>query len=321
MSTTHRVLPLTHNLDLVDYISEVPHLDLQAHLMKSFVNNVDFLIINCVRSVWRYLNQEVLAVDQSAAINEVADAVKQLQLAELSFFEAGSSGASIIDQVQHLMELRPGWIEVALEAQKHRKASRSTIQALFAAAEKLDWEPKTIEDQLGSPKYNLSFDAERRTREVSFKTALQFGKTEDEAKAKADADIERLRRQNSESERSLKDRTPIYCAVFNIMLSTDVRQLRTVETRGRGHSTQDNPDRAVHVAGRTFATLPAPTRVYFMSKAMDDAAKFREWESKRRMSDYDWASIDNNVDKVIADLKTVVHSPKMEAAARTAETA
>ena len=314
MTTTHAVFPSTHNADLPDYLNSVKHIELRAHLLKSFVSNVDFVIVNAVRTAWKGVRAENLQIDDTATFNEIADAVRELAFSECSFFEAGSSGASIVDQVQHLNELRDDWINLALEANKLVIGGRSTVAALFMASNNLEWHPLTIEEQLASPRFNASTDQRERVRKLSIKTAKAYGKDDAAAEAKAKADLERLEQQNRDSERALRDRAPIYCALFTNILRTDVSALRTMETRGLGHSTEGNPKRVVHHATRRFDTLPHATQLYFIQKAIDDALMYRQWQARRRMEPQEWTLLDNTVDKVVDELRVVARSPKLQAA-------
>lgn len=315
MSTTHAVFPSTHNADLPDYLNSVKHIELRAHLLKSFVNNVDFVIVNGVRTAWKILRTENMEIDYTTTDTEmIAGAVRELRLGEYSFFEAGSNNASIIDQIQHLNDLRDGWIEMALEANKLIVGGRSTIAALFMASNNLEWHPLTIEEQLDSPRFNASADQRERVRKLSIKTAKAYGKDDAAAEAKAKADLERLEQQNRDSERALRERAPIYCALFANILRTDVSALQITETRGLGHSTEGNPKRVVHHATRRFDTLPHATQLYFIQKSIDDALMYRQWQARRRMEPQEWALLDNTVDTVVDELRVVARSPKLKAA-------
>lgn len=319
--TVHTVTTLSPNtFDLSDHIDNVPHLELQAHLHRGLINNCDFMMKSAVYTAYRYLREEVLDVS-NATITEIADAVRELSLAEISFFEAGSSNPSMIDLLQHLNHLRETWIERAETATRLVDGRRSTVSDLWAQAERKQFKVPSLEEQFLNPTFNVSRTVQQKIKLSVQRQAQQANLSSEDIARKIDAHLKRAEARSEESEQNLAERAPIYNSLLLNMLSTDTSVFNTTETRD-GRSTQDNPSRKVYIATNSFSSLPYKVRKIFIERSIQDAERFREWSmDDRRVSFDDMIALDLLIDKFVLDLNSVIKSPAFTVADRVDEAA
>lgn len=318
MTTTHLLPAISANtFDLSDYIKSVSILDMQAHLARSLVNNSDFIIKSAVFAAYKYLKAENIVSTTNTTFHEIVDAINELQLAELAFFEAGNNNASIIDTVQHLHSLREEYIDHAREISGLVDGQRSVASDLWAQANDRRYEPMSIEEQLENPVFKTSRSTQQKIKISIARSAKDFNLTAEDVDTKIKARLAAVENRNLESQEGLASFAPIYIALFEQMMRTNVYAMRETETRGSGHSTEGNPSRQVHVAERTFVTLPYKVKAVLISKAIQDTNMFRSWkEEDRRISVDEFTFIDLTADKVERDLKSVLNSPAFTQASR-----
>lgn len=307
------------SFDLPDYLSNIPQLELQAHMQRNLVDSVDFIIKSAVYSAYRYIKTELLDTTNAAA-SEIAHAVKEMELSETTFFEQGSGRPSMIATMQHLMKLRPAFIEAAQETTKLVDARRSVASDLWAQSVQRDiWRPLDIEEQFQKPTFRVSNDTVAKVRYSVNKAAKEFNLSQEEVNAKLRARMAQLEAQNVVSEQAMQNLAPVYATLFNTLLHCDVSALEVTETRGDGHSTKDNPDRKIHVATHTFSTLPVNIRSALISKSVDTSEVWRGWQAKdRHISVDEYTALDLVVDTVQRDLRNVLASPAYKIAEQVA---
>lgn len=320
MTTTHRVLPLTHKLDLPEYLSQLSHFGMAFNLLRMFINDCDFMTRQAVSAASKHLREEVFALDGNETFNEVADAVKELELAEIAFFEAGADRPSMLEVVQCLAELRPSWIELADQAYQLHQGGRSTVSNLWAQQHKLDhFKPETIEEQFENPVFRVSETKRERARKLVVKKHASFGLDPEKLAEKLKASDERLEKRAIDGAAKFAGHAPLNIAIYNQMLRANVRGMRETDVVGAGHSTDGNSQRVTHLAARRFETLPVAVRQALISKSIDNADKWRGWQADSSISDDEWTTIDAMTDRVVLDLKSVLTSPAMTAAERSVE--
>ena len=320
MATTHRVLPLTHKLDLPEYLSSLSHFGMSFNLLRMFINDTDFMTRQAVSAASKYLREEVFALTGNETFNEVADAVKELELAEIAFFEAGNDRPSMIEVVQHLNELRPGWIELADQAYQLHQGGRSVVSNLWAQKNNVDrFNPETIEQQFENPIFRVSETKKDRMRKLVVKKHESFGLDPALLAAKLKASDERMEKRAADGAAKFANHAPLNIAIFNQMLRANVRGMRETDVVGQQHSTDGNSQRVTHLAPRRFETLPVSIRQALLIKSIDNADKWRGWQADSSISDDEWTTIDAMTDRVMFDLKSIVTSPAMAAAERSAE--
>ena len=321
MTRTHfvsKTVISANTFDLADHIQAMPNIEMQDHLLRGLVNDTDFLIKSAVYAAYKFVRAEVLDVSNATFV-EIANAVKELELAELSFFEAGSTNPSVIDTVKHLNELREVWIEAAKEANALVEGSRSTVSSLWAQANDRTYKPQSIQDQFLKPTGKVTKTVERRVKVSVKKLAAAYNQDADYVTAKtAERLVQQQQRVNDMTER-MTDMAPIYIALFDNILSTDTSVFNEIECRGDGYSTEGKPDRKVWVASIEFCTLPYAVRAVLIEKAMKNADTFRGWQLGKNISDDEFNVIDMTTDKFIAELEGVLKSPQFRTAARVAE--
>lgn len=320
MATTHRVLPLTHKLDLPEYLSSLSHFGMSFNLLRMFINDCDFMTRQAVSAASKYLREEVFELTGNETFNEVADAVKELELAEISFFEAGNDRPSMIEVVQCMAELRPAWIELADQAYQLHQGGRSTVSNLWAQQNKKDkFCPETIEEQFENPVFRVSETKKDRMRKLVVKKHASFNLDPEMLAAKLKASDARLEQRAIDGAAKFAGHAPLNIAIFNQMLHANVRGLRETDVNGAQPSTDGNSQRVTHVAPRKFETLPVSVRMALLMKSVDNADKWRGWQADASISDDEWTTIDALADRVMLDLRSVLSSPAMAAAQRTAE--
>lgn len=320
MSTTHRVLPLTHKLDLPEYLGSLPHFGMAFNLLRMFINDCDFMTRQAVSAASKHLREEVFDLDGNETFNEIADAVKELELAEIAFFEAGNDRPSMLEVVQHIAELRPTWIEMANKAYGLHQGGRSTVSNLWAQEHKVsEFRPETIEEQFENPVFRVSQTKRERTHKLVIKKVKAFGLDDSVLEAKLKDADERLEKRAADGAAKFAEHAGLNIAIYNQMLRANVRGLRETDINGSQPSTDGNSQRVTHIAARRFETLPVSVRMALLSKSVDNADKWRGWQADSSISDDDWTTIDALTDRVILDLKSVLSSPAMTAAQRTAD--
>lgn len=307
-----------NTFDLASHIQALPNIEMQDHLMRGLVNDCDFLIKSAVYAAYKYIKADVLDVSNASFV-EIANAVKELELAELSFFEAGSTNPSIIDTVKHLNELRGGWIEAAKEANSLVEGSRSTVSSLWAQANNRAYNPQSIQEQFLKPTGKVTKTVERRVKVSVKKLAAAYNQDENYVAAKTAERLVQQQNRVDEMKERMQDMAPIYIALFDNMLATDTDAFNETETRGEGHSTEGNPDRKVWRASIEFCTLPYAVRAVLIEKAMKNADTFRGWQLGKNISDDEFNVIDITTDKFMAELDSVLKSPQFRVAAQVAE--
>lgn len=318
MSTTHRVLPLTHKLDLPEYLSELSHFGMAFNLLRMFINDCDFMTRQAVSAASKYLREQVLEYDANTSFNEVADAVKELELAELSFFEAGNDRPSMIEVVQCLAELRPTWIEMADQAYQLHQGGRSVVSNLWAQQNDKDhFNPESIEEQFENPVFRVSETKKDRMRKLVVRKHASFGLDPEKLAEKLKESDARMEKRAADGAAKFANHAPLNIAIYNQMLRANVRGMRETDVVGANHSTDGNSKRVVHVAPRKFETLPVSVRQALISKSIDNADKWRGWQADSSISDDEWTTIDAMADRVMLDLKSVMTSPAMQAAERS----
>lgn len=318
MSTVHRVLPLTHKLDLPEYLSSLSHFGMAFNLLRMFINDCDFMTRQAVSAASKHLREEVLEYDSNTTFNEIADAVKELELAEISFFEAGNDRPSMIEVVQHIAELRPHWIELADQAYQLHQGGRSTVSNLWAQQHKVDhFVLETIEEQFENPVFRVSETKRERARKLAVKKVKAFGLDESVLEAKLKASDERLEKRAADGAAKFAAHAGLNIAIYNQMLRANMRGLRETDVNGAHASTDGNSGRVTHVAARRFETLPVAVRMALLTKSVDNCDKWRGWQADSSISDDEWTTIDALADRVILDLKSVLSSPAMAAAERS----
>lgn len=314
--------PITHHMDLAEYFSQVPHHRMQFNLIKMLINDADFLVRSAVSAAVKYLREEALELNGMETFSEIADAVSGMQLAELSFFEAGNNRPSMLETIQHLAELRPHWIELAQSAYALVEGERSTLSSLmWSQPTKRDkFNPESIEEQFENPTFNVSKTKRERARQITIKTHRKMQRPDTELEKRLAACDDRLEQDAISGEAKFKAMAPLNIAVYHQMLRAPTQAMRETETVGLNHSTDgDGSNRRVHTGSRTFESLPVQIRYTLYAKAMENVQKWREWQINARMSDEEWAIVDCLCDQVYEDLERLLSSPAMKAAMATVE--
>lgn len=310
-----------NTFDISDYIADLPSLDLQAHMSRGLVNNLDYTIKSAVYAAYRFLKQEQLLMNFDSAI-EIANAVKELELSELSFFEAGLDKPSMLETVQQLTLLREHWIKRAVEASALMDAERSVAADLWAQANARSYAPLSIEEQLENPVFRTSKTTEHKIAIANARIGKSLGLSDEEITARTAAHLNEVEAQNLRSEEGLAKFAPVYIALYEHMLRADVSVMRDTEVRGKGYSTEGSPSRVVHTADNSFVALPYNVRAMFINRAIQDAETFAGWKMKdSRTSIDDYTLIAMLTERIKKDLTNIVRSPAYTQAARVTEAA
>lgn len=326
MSKTHRVTKtLSHNLDLADHLSRIPHFETSFQLLSMLINDADFMTRQAVQAAAKYIREDVLEYDDNATFNEIADAIAELQLSELTFFEAGEGRPSLIETVQHLAELRPAWIELAQASLDLREGARSSrgnlwAQERYGAGEggKVLFTPKPIEEQFEQATFKVSRIKRDRQRAIELRKLDKRGVHELDKRARKLERIDAaLEASAKDGEQRFRSMAPIYIATYAQILHTDVMSMRRQDENGLNHSTEGEARRSTSHAPRTFATLPGVIRGELMFKCIANAEKFREWRLSAPIDEF--SAIDDAVEELIDELRAVLASPAMIAAAGSDE--
>lgn len=308
-----------NTFDISDYIADLPSLDLQAHMTRGLVNNLDYTIKSAVFAAYRYLKQEQLLMNFDSA-TEIANAVKELELSELSFFEAGLDKPSMLETVQQLTLLREHWIARAVEASTLMDAERSVAADLWSQANARTYAPMSIEEQLENPVFRTSKTTERKIAIANARIGKSLGLSDEEITARTAAHLNEVEAQNLRSEEGLAKFAPVYIALYEHMLRADVSAMRDTEVRGDGYSTEGSPNRVVHTADNSFVALPYNVRAMFINRSIQDAETFAGWKMKdSRTSIDEYTLIAMLAERIKKELTSIVRSPAYTQAARVAE--
>lgn len=310
---------LSQHLDLPAYFADLPHFGMAFNMNKMLLSDIDFMIRGAVSAAVKYVRSEVFEVSDDTTFNEIADAVSQLELSELTFFEAGNGRPSMIETVQHLSELREPIIELAQEALDLVEGERSTRGNLWmqefrrVTDARVLFEPESIEEQLANPVFKVSASQRDRQRKMIVRKHNALGLPEDTLAgriARADAYLDA---QAKEGESRFKDLSPVLIAMYTQLLHANVKGMRENDHVGMNHSTDGESARETDIAPRTFVTLPGVIRFQLIEKALRNIEVWQGWQMKSVRDPDEWDTVDALCTKCSVQLKRLIESPAMQA--------
>lgn len=287
----------THlSFDLYDFTTEVKEVYVAAQMAQSTAWRIDTLIRQTTNTIFRAVREALRngeAGSQYDSLQDISNAMKEMEFAEAAFAEAGLDNTTLLT-LQQLVHQRDRWHDLAKEYVGMTYDYRGNAR---------EYEIPSLDDIFFEKLETKSTDNVRISQHLQNRLRVQSERRAEAYDAKEMANelyerkLERERRQQLDINAMTMDRAPAVFNVFNLAMQAEVGEV---------------------TAG--FQTLPIETQRVLIANAQQAAERADDFAAKERnMTDIEYDGICLCAIGVIKALRGVLAAPKFVASQRTRE--
>lgn len=296
---THRVEPGTvaatsNNFDLMDFIETINSAYVATRVATSTAWRIDVSIVSAARSIYKLVRDDIVnqGLDERA---EVVNALNMQAFAEQSFHEIGSAVTGPVATIKALHFQRDQWHDLA-----SAMTQMTSDNVLDRNGQPVSYQPKSLEDLIFNPgNMKVSGDTRRKMKLGSVRKAEALGSPE-LAEQLFQKQLERAGSKAEDMAQIMKNQAQGVSFMLDAALHYSDSKLKSDEIP-QGEITEH------------FESLPIDIQRVLIDNAISAAQRAEEWAADDRFiteSEYDSICISSL--KAVADLKTVLKTPKFK---------